>query len=121
MSNLSANGGFIKLIVIVIVAILVLSYFNISVKNLAEKPQTKENVGYVVSVGAKVWHEYLSKPVLYFWNNIFVDILWAAFIENFELIKQGKPPINFTPTNDNSQLNIDKVINDLRELEPAKL
>ena len=119
--SLNTQSGFIKLILLVIIAILVLGYFNIDLKSLAEKPSTKNNIGYVVSLGSKAWNNYLSKPVLYFWNNIFVGILWEAFVNNFDLIKQGKPPINFTPTNDNSQLNINKVINDLKGLEPTKV
>jgi hypothetical protein len=32
---------------------------------------------------------------LYFWNNIFLDLLWSAFIKNMDLIKQGQSPTNF--------------------------
>jgi len=53
---MNKHGGFIKFLVLIIVSILVLSYFNISVKELAEKAETKENVSYVASLGARVWH-----------------------------------------------------------------
>ena len=117
---MNKHGGFIKFLVLIIVSILVLSYFNISVKELAEKAETKENVSYVASLGARVWHEYLSRPILYFWNNIFVGILWSAFVNNFELIKRGMPPVNFTPTSENSKT-INKVLDDMKGLEPKSI
>jgi|SRR3989337_1024968 len=92
---MNKKGGFIKLILLLIIIILVLSYFNIDLKSLAEKPSTKNNIGYVVSLGGQVWKEYLSKPLTYFWNNIFLDLLWGAFKSNLDLLKQGKAPLDF--------------------------
>ena len=120
MSNLNTQGGFTRLILLIIIAVLALSYFNIDLKTVAEKPQTKSNVGYVMAIGGQVWHEYLSRPVLYFWNNIFVGILWSAFVNNFELIKRGMPPVNFTPTSENSKT-INKVLDDMNGLEPKSI
>ena len=117
---MNKQGGFIKLIVLIVVAILVLGYFNIRIRDIAEKPETKDNISYVTEISSKAWHSYLSRPVLYFWNNIFVGILWSAFVNNFELIKQGMPPVNFTPTSENSKT-INKVLDDMKGLEPKSI
>src|SRR3989304_353060 len=106
---MNKQGGFIKLIVLIVVAILVLGYFNIRIRDIAEKPETKDNISYVTEISSKAWHSYLSKPVLYFWNNIFVGILWSAFINNFDLIKQGMSPVDFAPSSDGNK-NIDNVL-----------
>jgi hypothetical protein len=102
MRDYNKQSGLIRFIVLFIAAILLLSYFNIDLKSLAEKPQTKNNIGYVLTVGGEIWHEYLSKPAAYFWNNIFLGLLWSAFTENLNQIKNNKPPMNFQPTAGNT-------------------
>ena len=102
MTGYNTNSGLVRLIILIVIALLVLSYFNIDIKSTVEKPQTQQNVGYVKGVALNVWNNFLSKPVLYFWNNIFVGLLWSAFQNNIDLIKKGKPPMNFTPNNSNT-------------------
>ena len=85
------NTGLIKFILLVIILIIVLSYFNIDIRGIIEAPQTKENFGYLWGWSVFIWSEYLSNPILYFWNNIFIDLLWESFISNLERIKGGEP------------------------------
>ncbi len=87
----SGKDGFIKLALLVIIGILVLSYFNINIKSVAESPQSKSNFGYILGVSQTVWKGYLERPVLYFWNNIFISLLWDSFVSNLERIKRGEP------------------------------
>jgi uncharacterized membrane protein len=47
--------GIIKLIVIIIIAVLVLSYFGINIKNVAESDVGRSNFGYVGELTAKLW------------------------------------------------------------------
>ena len=87
------DSGLIKLILIIIVAILVLSYFNFDIRAIVESPQAQENLGYVWGFVKHVWDDYLSRPILYFWNNIFINLLWESFVENLLKIKAGEPGI----------------------------
>lgn len=89
--NNSRKGGFIKLAILIVIGILALSYFNINIQNVAESPQSKSNFGYVTRVSKAAWHGYLERPVLYFWNNIFISLLWDSFVSNLERIKKGEP------------------------------
>ena len=98
----NTNSGIIRLIILIVIAVLILSYFNIDIKSTVEKPQTQQNVGYVKGVALNVWNNYLSKPVKYFWNNIFIGLLWSAFTENIDQIKKGKPPTNFESNSSNT-------------------
>ncbi len=91
MLNIRHNTGFIKLIIIIIIIILVLSYFNIDIRGIVESPQSQSNLQYVWGWVVLVWNNYLANPVLYFWNNIFIDLLWESFVDNLERIKQGQP------------------------------
>ncbi len=85
------NRGLIKWIVIIIIAIIVLSYFGFDLRGIVESEQTQNNLGYVWGGIVLVWDSYLSQPILYFWNNIFIDLLWNSFIDNMERIKAGQP------------------------------
>jgi len=92
MSNFPKNNaGLVRLILIILILILVLSYFNVDIRSIVEAPQTQDNLGYVFGWVILVWDEYLSTPVLYFWNNIFIDLLWESFVSNMERIKRGEP------------------------------
>jgi len=90
MLSAQRNTGIIKFLIIIIVLILLLSYFNIDVRGIIEAPKTQENFSYVYGWIAFVWSEYLANPVRYFWNNIFIDLLWESFVDNLERIKRGE-------------------------------
>ena len=85
------SGFIIKLILIIISLVLIFSFFGVDIKSVAESPQTQKNIAYVVGIGKSVWDKYLSKPILYFWQNIFIDLLWESFVSNMERIKRGEP------------------------------
>ena len=85
------HNGFIKLIVLFVILILIISYFGIDLRAIVESPETQGNLGYVWGLVVTVWHGYLERPILYFWNNIFVDLLWESFVSNLERIKDGAP------------------------------
>lgn len=85
------NTGLINFILIVVFLILLLSYFNVDIKGFVEDPVTQQNITYVWGGALFIWNEYLSSPVLYFWNNIFLNLLWDSFVTNMERIKAGQP------------------------------
>lgn len=86
------NRGFIiKLIIIIIALILIASFFGFDIQSFTESSQVQENFAYVIGLGKLVWDKYLSKPLLYFWQNIFIDLLWGSFTSNLERIKKGEP------------------------------
>jgi len=72
------------------ILILVLSYFNISIKAVVESPTGQENVNYVQKGAQSFWNKYLAKPVEYLWNDVWLNIFWKSFIYNMERIRDGK-------------------------------
>jgi hypothetical protein len=103
--------GLIKFIVLLIIFMLILSYFNIDFRAIMESPQTEQNISYVKELGISTWERtvgiwnawfrpfwdnYLSKPVLYFWQNIFIEILWTSFVQGLNALRDG----NFNSTVD---------------------
>ncbi len=71
--------------------ILVLSYFNISIKGVVESPVGQENLNYVGGGTVSLWDRYLKAPLSYLWNDVWIDIFWKGFINNMERIRDGKP------------------------------
>ena len=90
MIHLRHNTGLIRWVLLIIVLIIVLSYFNFDIRAIVEAPLTQSNLQYVSGWVAFIWSNYLSSPVLYFWHNIFIDLLWNSFVENLERIKRGE-------------------------------
>ena len=84
------NRGLIQWIVIVLIAVIVLSFFGFDLRSIIESDLTQNNIGYLWGLGVMVWNDYLSQPILYFWHNIFINLLWDSFIENMERIKAGE-------------------------------
>ena len=93
MSRLYTQSGLsiLGIIILLAVGIIVLGYFNVSIKDVLEKPTVVENTKFIESTADKLWQKYLSIPVLYIWNNIFSDLLWGSFVENMKRIKNGEP------------------------------
>src|SRR3989344_7636991 len=73
-----------------VVIILVLSYFNISIKAVVESPAGQENIEYVKGGTKNLWTEYLKEPVSYLWNG-WLNLFWRPFIDNMERIRDGIP------------------------------
>ena len=89
--NKKAGISILSIVVLALIAILVLSYFNISIKSVVESPVGQENINYVGGGTKNLWNDYLSKPASYLWNDVWVNIFWKGFINNMELIRDGKP------------------------------
>jgi hypothetical protein len=84
------NRGIIKIVVIVVIALLVLSYFGYNIRDIANSQTSKDNFSYVGGVLYNIWNDYLKGPVLFAWN-LFVDYVWTPAINNLK-----KP--SMTPT-----------------------
>ncbi len=81
----------IRYILLGLVIIIVLSFFGYDLKAIMEAPLTQNNIHYVTGGVSYVWDTYLKGPIVYFWDKIFVGILWKAFVHNLERIDAGAP------------------------------
>ena len=89
--NIKHGVSILGFIILTGVIILVLSYFNVSIKGIVESPMAQENVNYVRGGTTNLWETYLAEPASYLWNDVIVDIFWKGFINNMERIRDGKP------------------------------
>ena len=106
-NNKNEKRGLISILgmlVIAVIVILVLSYFNISLRAVVGSPVAQDNINYVGGASKTVWDKYLKDPAHYLWQDVWVNIFWKGFILNMERIPDGKPTDaqNFAPTIDGS-------------------
>ncbi len=83
--------GFIRLIVIIVIAIFILSYLGIDLKKEVESAQAQKNIGYVKALVITVWEKYLEKPATYLWN-IFINLIWEPSVKSLEKLRDGQSP-----------------------------
>ena len=76
------KGGFIGIIVLIIIALIVLKYlYNFSVFDAASSPQGQSTISYTQQVWGTVWST-IGPPVTFFENQIFfplVGVIWNNF------------------------------------------
>ncbi len=86
------TGGIsiLGMLILAFILILVLSYFKISIKEVVESPDGQGNIHYMTDNTKTFWDKYLKDPTAYLWNDVFIKIFWASFIDNMERIRDGK-------------------------------
>jgi hypothetical protein len=92
------NQGLIKLLILLLIALIVLGYYGISVRQAVQNPTTQDNISYIWNGIVAVWNDYLKAPAGYLWN-IFVNDIWIPAINGLEGIKNGQLPITNTTGN----------------------
>jgi len=85
MFNLPMNKGIIQTIIIIVIALLVLSYFGYNLRSIATSPTAQDNFSYVGEVLSNTWNNWLKVPVTYLWD-IFVNYIWTPAIN---ILKAG--------------------------------
>mgnify|MGYP000964894786 CR=1 FL=1 len=97
MKNTYQTGerGFIKWILLIIVALLVISYFGINLRELISSPTTQDNFAYTATTTVTFWNKYLKEPTTYIWKEIFINLIWEPALDNLKNAKadsQGSHP-----------------------------
>ncbi|MFA6524010.1 MAG: hypothetical protein WC264_00845 [Candidatus Paceibacterota bacterium] len=94
MKNLNNKKGGISILGIVllgIILIIILGYFNINIKAVVESPNTQSNFSYIKSSGRSLWNDYLKKPFSNVIGSDTVQVFWDSFLKNMKNIHDGKP------------------------------
>ncbi len=73
------QSGFIKVILIIVLALIILGYFGLDAREIMEKPLVQKNLNYVWNFVTFVWSHYFKAPAIYVWNEIWIDLIWNNF------------------------------------------
>jgi len=68
------QGGLIKTIVLIVIALLIISYYGLNLRDIATSPTAQDNFGYVGSVLGRIW-DLTKAPILYVWNEIILKLI----------------------------------------------
>lgn len=86
-----ASGGFVKIILLIIIGFVVLGYFGINVKDIFASPIVKENLSYAWDLAKELWTNWLRTPVMWVWEHI-LRFLWELFWDGLENLRDGGGP-----------------------------
>lgn len=91
MKNTNQKGGILKWVLTVIVVIILASYFfDFNVQEAVEDEQTQSNLAYIWEKVILFWDTYLQEPASYLWHDVFIDLLWETFIDQFNAMRAGE-------------------------------
>ncbi len=79
--------GFIKDIIIIIVAVFLLNYFGFDVKGWLNSPEVKGQIFTIWDFIKNIWTSYIQGPVDYLWNQIIIGIVWEFVLNIINKVK----------------------------------
>ncbi len=88
----STNSGLsiLGMIFLGLIIILILSYFNISIRTVVESPEAQDNLDYVGGETISLWDQYFKGPATYLWNDIWLELFWRPFVSNMMKLNNGE-------------------------------
>ncbi|HEY4511247.1 MAG TPA: hypothetical protein VJH55_00165 [Candidatus Paceibacterota bacterium] len=75
------QSGLIKAVILIVVALVALSYLGFDIKQVVESPQTQKNATYLKDISVMVWQKYLKEPALYV-GKAFIEFIWTPIVEH---------------------------------------
>ena len=78
---MKSNKGILRFIILVIIGIVILSYFGFNLQNIFESDTSKSNFGYVWHFVSYVWNTFLVTPATFIWDKIIVGIMWESLFK----------------------------------------
>ncbi len=87
---MNQNRGLIRLLILLFLALIILGYYGVSVRDVVQNPTSQDNISYISTGAVSVWDKYLKAHATYLWN-IYVNDIWLPAIHNLEAMKNGQP------------------------------
>lgn len=82
MTHIRTQQGLIQWIILIVIAVLILSYFGISLREVGEDETTQDNFSFITEWLSVIWQDYLREPAIWIWENI-ISFVWNdLFLDN---------------------------------------
>ena len=65
--KINKTSGLIKMIIVIVIAIIILSYYNVNLRSVFTSSQVQDNLGYVWGLVVDAWNiffQYILNPIL---------------------------------------------------------
>jgi|GEM_PF-1134256 len=66
----AVQAGFIKVVLLIVIALIVLGYFGYNLKDIINSPTVHDNLVYVWNLIVKLWNNILAEPAAWIWDKI---------------------------------------------------
>jgi ammonia channel protein AmtB len=80
-------------VVVIVIALLALSYYGFDLKKTVESPTTQSNFSYAWTSVLYIWTTYLKEPVTKAYT-LFVDLILKPSLEDIKRINSGQLPVS---------------------------
>ena len=87
----SGQKGIVMAIVVIVIALLILSYYGFNLRQTVESPATQSNFSYLWGGVVYVWDTYLQAPATIAYNFFIVNI-WEPSIRDLQAINNNQLP-----------------------------
>jgi len=64
------SAGFIKMILVIVIALIVLGFFGYNIKDIVNSPTVHNNLVYVWGIVVYLWKTFIVVPALWLWDKI---------------------------------------------------
>ena len=75
------SSGFIKTIVIIVIALIILGVFGYNVSDIVNSPLVQKNLNYAWDIVQFVWQNYLKVPAIWIWEKIVIGLGWDNLVK----------------------------------------
>lgn len=82
MRFLRKNRGFIKIIVIMVAALILLAFLGLNLRSIVHSQAFQDNWQMVKDIASTVWNRFLRVPIMFIWNEGFIRFVWNPIFVN---------------------------------------
>ncbi len=91
MNRRSRRSGFVKLIIVLVIALIVLGYFGFNIQQIIQSPTVGGNLSYAWHLAVELWNKVLVVPATFVWDKIIVGMLWNNFVALIDKVQPTAP------------------------------
>jgi len=72
---MNTKNGLVNIIILIIIAVFLVSLFGVSLRDIGKNGTIKDNFIFLKDVTVDMWNNYLKRPFVWVWNNIFTPFI----------------------------------------------
>lgn len=67
---MKGNRGFIKMILLIVIALIVLGFFGYNLRDIVNKPVVHDNLAYVWGIVVYLWNTFIVAPFVWLYDKL---------------------------------------------------
>ncbi|MDE2172466.1 MAG: hypothetical protein KGJ33_00800 [Patescibacteria group bacterium] len=83
------NAGLVKMLLVFFFILLIMAVLGLNLRAVVASPTFQDNWSFIRDNAVMVWDNYLRGPADYFWNNIFLPLIWTPTLNRLQHVQQA--------------------------------